>query len=292
MAEEKYPLSFGTKEGSKSIGGMCRHSKMVLDSFTTFPRFFYGGLTKNTKDQNLQQKSFKHNYYQKMLTPENCEDFQKYGYVVIENVLTQDEVSQARQSLHDTVYAQTGIHHQGENWGDISARLKGPGMKMYYTRWKLDIQLHQNAINSYNQLLQETWASGNKKGYEHPFGPINVQATKQMVDRVCYRLPDFVHSEGGLSLHLDRNPLDPFLLTSGGIDKWRPLQGFICLTDHIDSNSGGLKVVPGFHTLTDSYFSEHASDEVRKQCIGKRGEFFRMGGKSYSKLQKQLEVSR
>jgi ectoine hydroxylase-related dioxygenase (phytanoyl-CoA dioxygenase family) len=225
-----------------------------------------------------------------MLTEEDCENFKRYGFVVVENVLTPAEVDAARQHLHDNVHAETGIYHQGENWSDVGARLKGPGMKMYYSRWKLDIQLHRNAINSYKQLLQETWGPSNISGFEHPFGSIDCEQTKQMVDRVCYRLPDCVHSEGGLSLHLDRNPLDPYLSLAGGLDKWRPIQGFICLTDHLDSGSGGLKVVPGFHKSIDRYFSEHASAEVRSECLGKRGEFFRMGGKSYTKLQKQLEV--
>jgi hypothetical protein len=47
-------------------------------------------------------------------------------------------------------------------------------------------------------------------------------------------IKDVVHSEGGLSLHLDRNPLDPYLLLSGGLEKWRPIQGFVCLTGELE----------------------------------------------------------
>lgn len=139
-------------------------------------------------------------------------------------------------------------------------------------------------------MISRTWGPGNVSGFEHPYGPSDEENVRCMTDRVCYRLPDYINKEGGLALHLDRNPLDPFLLQCGGADKFRPLQGFICLTDHYDGGQGGLKVVPGFHKVVDDYFSPNqVSAEVREQCLGHKGEFFRMGGKSYAKLQRQLE---
>lgn len=226
------------------------------------------------------------------LSEEQYEHFERNGFVVIEEVLSEEEIEFSRTCLHDSIFAQTGIRHQGENWSaGIGARLKGPGMNMYYSRWKLNIQMHPNAVNVYKQLLKRTWGPGNIKGFEHPFGESNEDDVKCMTDRVCYRLPDCINTEGGLALHLDRNPLDPYLSTSGGLEKWRPIQGFICLTDHYDSGQGGLKVVAGFHHLIENYFSpDQVSPEVREACMGHRGEFFRMGGKSYVKLQKQLEV--
>ena len=227
------------------------------------------------------------------LTEEQYEYYMEYGFLVIENVLNEDEVEYARQQLHDNIFQQTGIQHNGENWSTgVGTRLKGPGMNIYYSRWKLNIQMNSNAVNLYKQLIKRTWGPGNVAGFEHPFGYSDEENVRCMTDRVCYRLPDYINKEGGLALHLDRNPLDPFLLKSGGVDKFRPIQGFICLTDHYDSGQGGLKVVPGFHKIIDDFFSpDHVSLEVREQCIGQRGEFYRMGGKSYAKLQRQLEVN-
>ena len=57
------------------------------------------------------------------------------------------------------------------------------------------------------------------------------------IDRVCYRLPDSVQAEGGLGLHLDRNPLDPYL------------EGL----QHKDTRSGDSALrhpLPPTHTLT------------------------------------------
>jgi hypothetical protein len=220
------------------------------------------------------------------LTPDQIAEFKENGVLVIENVLTSDEVDISREALHHDIFTRTGILHQSPNWGEIGARLKGPGMYIYYARWKLlNIHLHPNVTSVYEQLLTQTYGSGVEPNFEHPFGECTNHLT--MVDRVCYRLPDYVSTEGGLSLHLDRNPLDPYLLQAGGLDKWRPIQGFVTLTDNIDTNSGGLKVVNGFHTIIDDYFK--GSSEAVDAC-GRRGEFFRMINKSHAKVQKQLNA--
>jgi hypothetical protein len=190
------------------------------------------------------------------LSEEQYNHFSEHGFVVVENVLSEDEVHAARAQLHASILAQTGVEHKGENWSSgVGARLKGPGMNIYYSRWKLNIQMHPNAVSIIKHLLKQTWGPGDIYGFEHPFGWSDEECVRCMTDRVCYRMPDCINTEGGLALHLDRNPLDPFLQQAGGVDKWRPVQGFICLTDHYDGGQGGLKVVPGFHKKIDSYFS-------------------------------------
>lgn len=57
----------------------------------------------------------------------------------------------------------------------------------------------------------------------------------------AYRLPDHIQAEGGLGLHLDRNPYDPYLLcptVTKKLLKYRPIQSWIGLTDHYGSKSG------------------------------------------------------
>ncbi len=247
-----------------------------------------------------------------MTTPEQIEHFQEWGYVVIENILTEEEVESARNALHENIYNITGgIRHRGENWADLKnkAMMKGPANGIYYAQWKLQgIQMKSNLVEAYESIMEATYLSGNVPNFEHPFQidtAVTIGSSSSTsktptptplasfcyTDRVCYRLPDIIHSEGGLALHIDRNPIDPYLVTSGGLAKWRPIQGFLSLTDHYDGTSGGLKVVPGFHKISTEYFQSHENDgEFQEKCIGKRGEFFRMGGKSYSSLQKKLEV--
>lgn len=220
-----------------------------------------------------------------MITDEEIEEFRENGIVVIENVLSPEEVQCARRSLHEDVYKYTGIAHQSENWSDIGARLKGPANKINYAKWKLlNINLNPNSVYTHNKLLSATYGPGNIPGFEHPYQAFDKSFC--FVDRVCYRLPDTAHKEGGLALHLDRNPHDPYLQQAGGLDRWRPIQSFICLTDHIDSDSGGLRVVPGFHLHIEDYFRGNREAEA---ATGTRGEFFRMHGKSHTKLNKQLQ---
>lgn len=249
-----------------------------------------------------------------MITPEHIEHFKEWGYVVIEDILTEEEVGSARNELHESIYKMTGgIRHQGENWTNLKnkAVMKSPANRMYYAHWKLhDIHMKTHLVEAYESIMEATYLPGNIPNFDHPFqidtavttDAINNSSSSKSkiptplssfcyIDRVCYRLPDIIHSEEGLSLHIDRNPIDPYLLTSGGLTKWRPIQGFLSLTDHYDGTSGGLKVVPAFHKIHDEYFQSHANDShFRERCIGKRGEFFRMGGKSYCSLQKKLET--
>jgi len=103
------------------------------------------------------------------------------------------------------------------------------------------------------------------------------------IDRVCWRLPDNIKSEGGLSCHLDRNPYDPYLMKSGSLKKWRPIQAFVSLTDQYGTNSGGLKVVKGFHHKIDEYFNKNMKDDTNKG-----GEFYRLNSKSHALLAKNL----
>jgi len=86
-------------------------------------------------------------------------------------------------------------------------------------------------------------------------------------------------------MHIDRNPTNPSLYDSNGktrLKKWRPIQSFICLTDHFDAQSGGLKVVKQFHKYCDDYFSKTPTDYSV-------GEFHRLNSKVHTALEKKLE---
>jgi len=102
------------------------------------------------------------------------------------------------------------------------------------------------------------------------------------IDRVCWRLPDTIRVEGGLDLHLDRNPFDPYFER---LSKWRPIQTFVTLTDHFGPESGGLKVVKGFHNISNDYFGE-----IKDKDASTGGEFYRMNSKSHAKLHKKSEA--
>jgi hypothetical protein len=68
----------------------------------------------------------------------------------------------------------------------------------------------------------------------------------------------------------------------GSLKKWRPIQGFVALTDHFTAEDGGLKVVRGFHRQFQDFFKDYDGPL-------EAGEFFRMNSVKYAKLQKQCE---
>jgi hypothetical protein len=211
-----------------------------------------------------------------MLTQEQLEEYNRYGVLVIENILTDDEVETARNGLHDQLLG-LGIDHykvlMGEQKLEEGVRLKSSASKIMYSKWKMDICLHEKVYGTMRELILATY--GGAKGFEQPFGPFD--DIRALIDRVCWRLPDIIRNEGGLQLHLDRNPSDPY----GSLKCFRPIQAFVTLTDHFGSDYGGLKVVKGFHNEIDEYFKNEKFIEA--------GPFFRMHSKSYSALEKRLE---
>eukprot|EP01059_Diplonema_ambulator_P017752 TRINITY_DN29818_c0_g1_i1.p1 TRINITY_DN29818_c0_g1~~TRINITY_DN29818_c0_g1_i1.p1 ORF type:complete len:255 (+),score=34.44 TRINITY_DN29818_c0_g1_i1:88-765(+) len=120
-------------------------------------------------------------------------------------------------------------------------------------------------------------------GFTHPFEPFT--SSLLFVDRAHYRLPDSIHPEGGLGLHVDMNPFDPYLKQGPGLTRWRPIQSVVTLTDHYGSESGGLKVIKGFHTKMADFFGKKPTDNPPSSG----GEFYRMNSKSYDILQKQCQ---
>jgi len=209
--------------------------------------------------------------------------------VVIEGVLTEEMVEKARISLHEQLKA-LGVDHDkvltGEETVEDGPRIKSKAARIFYAKWKLlDIQLNPRVWETAKDLLTATYSTGKTPGFEHPFGKVIEEPESMLcyIDRVCWRLPDCIKAEGGLKLHMDRNPLDPFLLKSTGLSKFRPIQAFVTLTDHYGGSSGGLQVVKGFHKIIDDFFSKDKS-----LTPGEGGEFFRMNSPKYAKLEKEL----
>eukprot|EP00050_Salpingoeca_kvevrii_P010587 m.9232 g.9232 ORF g.9232 m.9232 type:complete len:296 (+) comp2951_c0_seq1:190-1077(+) len=197
------------------------------------------------------------------------QDYIRDGFVVVPDVMTPEEVAAARQALHERL---EGDVHKNE-------RLKSSAGSMFYGRWKLlDVHLHPNVVRAQEQLLASTYGQ-QIDGFSHPFG--NFGHALAYVDRVAFRAAG--DSENGLQLHLDCNPTNQYLEGFGGLKKWRPIQSFVTLTDHFGGNTGGLRVVAGFHHRFRDYFADHP-------LVEGGGEFFRMHGKSHAALAKQLQA--
>jgi hypothetical protein len=215
------------------------------------------------------------------LDQDQLQQFRDTGLLVIENVFDHVEVDILRKQFH-TQLEGIGFNHEkilsGEYEMTGGPRIKSDISKIFYNRWKfLGVQLNPKVVNLMGKLLIETY--GKKiKDFDHPYEKFDDVLV--LAERVCYRLPDNIRKEGGLSLHVDRSPTDPYLFREGGLDKWRPIQGFVSLTDHFGGGYGGLRVVEKFHTKFDDYFKG-------KDITGK-GEFYRMG-KEHTLLQKTCQ---
>lgn len=213
-----------------------------------------------------------------MLSKEQIEEFKLNGYIVIENILSEEQVKQARNDLHNVLKNKYGIDHDliinFINPPPENTRIKSDISNIFYSKFKIDIQINERMYLIWKELIEKTID-------EYPLGTHN--DVIPYIDRICYRLPDTIREEGGLNLHLDRRPGDKF---TENIKKYRPIQGFISLTDHYGKDSGGLKLVKGFHKIFDEFFAK----DTNKKDWGSSGEFYRMHSKSYAKLENQLET--
>lgn len=216
------------------------------------------------------------------LSQDHLDHFLLHGFCCIEHVLSESAVQDARDAFHSEL-ARSGIRHDEilsrdpTALHDLSvARRTGEGAaNLFYAPFKMDIQLTPEMRAIWKTVLDAVASTSPPT----PFGPHT--DILPYIDRTCYRLPDHLGAEGGLGLHLDRRPGPKGLQN---IKKYRPVQGFVTLTDHYGPESGGLQLVRGFHHEFDSFFKEGAYAEESA------GEFFRMHGKSYTKLQEKLET--
>jgi hypothetical protein len=190
------------------------------------------------------------------LSAEEIAHFKAHGYVVVESVFSDEEVADMRAGLHADL-AELGVDHDqilsGEAPPPSGVRGKGPASNIFYSEWKLRATLGDRVYGLSKSLLNHTFSSGCEPGFEHPLGAST--DVLPFVDHVCYRLPDCIRAEGGLELHIDRNPRAPY-----AVRRFRPVQSFISLVDHYGGASGGLKLVPGFHTEYDDFFRAVATD--------------------------------
>jgi hypothetical protein len=196
----------------------------------------------------------------------NIKEFKETGITVFEDVFSPEEVLSMRESLHGQLL-QIGVDHEKvlsrEHEFTDGFRLKSGVSKIFYPKWKMDIHMHPKVVKLITELTKETFVT-NSGHFTHPFGYFDHEKSLTYIDRLCWRLPDVIQEEGGLGIHLDRNPFDPYT----HITKWRPIQAFVALTDHYGSESGGLRVVKGQHKIIDDFYKD-------MENLHPKGEFYR-----------------
>ena len=199
-----------------------------------------------------------------MIEGHHIEDFIRDGVVVIEGVLTDKEVEEARCGLHDYL-RERGIDHESlEETGHKLASLsstngKGGVLDIYNAPFKLKVAENSKVVDAICNIWQCTYANKESDNglWAHPYGEFQCDSPLMAIDRVCYRVPDRLSVMlGSKRKPLQRN-LSPHLdlAVDGGIGdlaKFRPVQGFVALTDCLEPNHGGFECCRGFHR----YFSK------------------------------------
>jgi hypothetical protein len=218
-----------------------------------------------------------------LMNDEDIEHFKEHGYVIVQNVFSNDEINDIRTNFHNEL-ATLGIDHNaimnGTKPPPDDVRGKSVTSNIRFPEWKLNVQFDSRIYMLTKTLMDATFSSGTTPNFEHPLGQ-SVGDLIPYIDIVCYRLPDHIRAEGGLSLHMDRNPYNPY---GASLKKFRPIQSFVSLVDHYGGESGGLQLVSGFHKEYDTYFKNIIIDPTNTE-----GEFFRMHSKSYVSLQKRVQ---
>jgi hypothetical protein len=226
-----------------------------------------------------------------MLSEEQLKEYDETGVLIVESLFSPEENDEIRDSMHEQLLNYGIDHDQILNRSlecTESIRKKSKVSRIFYSKWKIDGHINDRIYSIMKQLLVSTYGSANED-YSHPFGKFD--DVIPYIDRICWRLPDSIRAEGGLGMHLDRNPYDPYLLkTKTGLTKWRPIQAILVLTDHWGTDTGGLQVVQGFHKEIDNYFSlQTGLPQSNSQPMEAGGEFFRMNAKNHAKLEKRLQ---
>jgi hypothetical protein len=223
--------------------------------------------------------------YHHLLSPEQVEKFLQDGVLVVENVLTQDQVDQSLQGLYQTL-SRHGVQCPKEVDDEESARAfaklsstngSGGVLDIFYEDWKMDIATNPKLFCMTNQLWKAAYCHDGEENKEscehqfqwHPHGAFDCEKGYLYIDRIGYRLPTKIANELGeringktkkkkarslqrsLTPHLDCCPETIFAPNTS--NKWRPMQCFVSLTDNLEANTGGFEAAKGFHRSFDEW---------------------------------------
>ena len=235
------------------------------------------------------------------LTKEQKETFLRDGVLVVENILSPEEVERARCGLNDTLRRHNvdpqDLQHTSKKLRLLSSTNGSGGvLDVFYAAWKMDIATNEKLLSVIAQLWDVGFGtcSETTKDYDdfrrHPHGPFDVNKAYIYIDRIGYRIPTKLSEEVGsqhgeentqeahssskkrrnwplqrsLTPHLDCCPQTILENDVTIVSKWRPLQSFVSLTDNLEPNTGGFEAVPGFHRQ----FNEWA--RTRHPSVGKK----------------------
>lgn len=210
------------------------------------------------------------------LSDQQLQAFLEDGVLVVENVLDSHELEAARLGLNETLKRygidfnedpQTAKHLVNLS----STNGSGGVLDIFHERWKFKVALHPKLFAITTQLWQAAFATNR----QHPFGAFDPTKGYMYLDRIGYRLPtDLAQALGSgkkrpiqrsLTPHLDCCP-ETFYDTRR-MNKWRPIQCFVSLSDTLIPNQGGFEAVKGFHREFHTW-KRSSTGTPAPPCIG------------------------
>ena len=223
------------------------------------------------------------NEQQQWFSPEQVFTYLNDGVLVVDNLLSPYEVSDAQTSLAQTLLDDlnvdvSNLDETGHNLTKASSTNGAGGvLDIFYPLWKMKIATNEKLFRMTCQLWKEAYCNGEKEDdvQWHPFGTFDCNRGYMYIDRIGFRLPTEVAERIGeansnneevnnasattkkkkkkrpraiqrsLTPHFDLCPETYHSVTNK--NKWRPIQCFVSLTDNLLPNTGGFEAAPGFH---------------------------------------------
>lgn len=201
-----------------------------------------------------------------VLTEQQREEFIENGVIVVPSLFQQEEIALAREGFHQTLKSYgidvNNLENTGRALGTLSST-KGAGgvIDLFYMDWKLALNQDERIVSLIEDIWSFTYAVQHPF-FTHPFETINPQRAYMAVDRVCFRLPEYLSQQLGksskhplqrsLTPHLDCCPHQLF----NNLTRWKPIQCFIALTDTTEANQGGFECCKGFHKEISSWSTQ------------------------------------
>jgi hypothetical protein len=222
-----------------------------------------------------------------VLTDDQIQQYLDQGVLVVDNILSPNEVEEALQGFSSSLAEHAGVDTselEGTGHGlQALSSTNGSGgvLDVFYDDWKMQIASHPRLFGATTQLWEAAYchkgetkedliASKEDQGFKwHPYGPFDCYEGFMYIDRLGYRLPTALAEKLGKEVaqkelaNVGKKQKKPKALqrsltphldccpeTLFSVEKeskWRPVQCFVSLTTNLEANTGGFEAVPGFH---------------------------------------------
>ena len=219
----------------------------------------------------------------RVLAPEEIAQFKLDGVLVVKGLFDKADIDMINSQFDADISSRSGVDFSNLEYsaGNL-AKLSSTGgaggiLDVYYADWKLRLNENEDIFKIVNQLWQETYCS-TESDFNHPYDDFDSSKGFMYIDRICCRVPDAIsnmHSgvmkkkralQRSLTPHLDCCPQRLF----EGINKWRPIQMFVALTDTMEKNQGGFEACYGHHRKFSEWVANRkgSNNQGEAPCVG------------------------